>query len=219
MEFIFAKLAKLYYIAPALLLALTVHEFSHGLAAYFLGDPTAKRLGRLTLNPLKHLNLWGSLSFLFFNFGWANPVPFNPHYFKNIKRDTAITAAAGPASNFLLALLVAPFFHLFGYLYTQVPAMHNFFQYLSTVTFYLMFYNLILGIFNLIPIPPLDGSKILAAFLSDEYYIKWLQNERKGFAILIILIFAGRMFNFNLIGGIIIPPVNFIIHLLTGINI
>jgi len=151
-----------------LILAITIHEISHGTVAYFLGDPTAKDEGRLTFNPLKHLDLWGSfllpliLFFLSagqFIFGWAKPVPFNPFNFKNPKRDTGLIGLAGPLSNFLLALAFGIFIRLI--VHFQIAALLNLVPFFDLI----VQINLMLGVFNLVPIPPLDGSKILFSLL------------------------------------------------------
>lgn len=181
--------------ALAALIALTVHEFSHGFAAYKLGDPTARSFGRLTLNPLKHLDPFGALCMIFFHFGWAKPVPINPRYFKKPKRDFAITALAGPLSNLILSFLSA-FFYLL--LYKELSGI----RFESTLTLnlasnlllfvYLMHaINLGLAIFNLIPIPPLDGSKILNVILPPKAYFGIMRYERQIYFGLIGWLFLG----------------------------
>lgn len=181
--------------ALAALIALTVHEFSHGFAAYKLGDPTARSFGRLTLNPLKHLDPFGALCMIFFHFGWAKPVPINPRYFKKPKRDFAITALAGPLSNLILSFLSA-FFYLL--LYKELSGI----RFESTLTLnlasnlllfvYLMHaINLGLAIFNLIPIPPLDGSRILNVILPPKAYFGIMRYERQIYFGLIGWLFLG----------------------------
>ena len=151
----------------AVLVALTVHEYAHGYAAYKLGDNTASSLGRLTLNPIKHLDPFGALCMLFFRFGWAKPVPINPRNFKNPKRDFAITAVAGPLTNIVISFISAFFLLLCNRLFTVTGSvMLNNMQYYTTLFLYIFHaVNLGLGIFNLIPIPPFDGSRILNAVL------------------------------------------------------
>jgi Zn-dependent protease len=161
--------------ALAALLCLTVHEVSHGYVAYKLGDPTAYNLGRLSLNPIKHLDPLGTISLILFRFGWAKPVPVNSRYFKKPKRDFALVALGGPVSNMIMAFLAIPI--LFGLqilfaptLYSQDPEVtgsvwYNFCN--NSIIFLSIFHymNIGLAIFNLIPIPPLDGSRLLSAFL------------------------------------------------------
>lgn len=187
-----------------LFLAITVHEFAHGYAAYKLGDPTAKYSGRLSLNPLKHLDPIGALCMLLFRFGWAKPVPINPMYFRNRKRDTAITALAGPAANIVLALiaviLLAPLVAV------MLPNYNNFItDFLYNILIECIGVNMSFAAFNLIPFPPLDGSKILGVFLSAENYNRLLQYERFGFPILILLSFTGALSN---IVGFIVTPIS-----------
>ncbi|MCS7279026.1 MAG: site-2 protease family protein [Thermodesulfobacteriaceae bacterium] len=176
---------------PSLLLALTVHEFSHGLLAYHLGDPTPKWAGRLTLNPLKHLDFFGTLTlFLTQAIGWAKPVPINPHYFKNFWRDMALVSLAGPISNLLLAIVMGLFYHFFNYLYLTFTKL-SFLEPLVMMSYLGVRINLGLGIFNLLPIPPLDGSKILVKFLPQEFRYKFLSYEFIGFFIILILALSG----------------------------
>jgi len=208
--------------ATAFLAALTIHEFSHGYAAYMLGDDTAKRQGRLTLNPLKHLDVFGTLMILFAGIGWAKPVPFNPYNFKEIKIGSALTAAAGPASNFILATFTAIIIRLlpegtFGHTVTTFA--HIFHPNASFITISLFLFvhvNILLGCFNLLPVPPLDGSKIIGGFLPDNMYFKWMSWESKaGMVLMIVLligVFTGRSIIFMIIG----PPMEFIRALLLG---
>ncbi|MCK4359306.1 MAG: site-2 protease family protein [Candidatus Cloacimonetes bacterium] len=197
-----------------ILYALTVHEFSHGYIAYRLGDDTAKRAGRLTLNPLKHLDPIGTIMLFIAHIGWARPVPINPYNFKNVKKDTAYVALAGPAANFISAVIFSVIFNIFNPTVYMVEK--NVFL---LILFYTIFINIALGLFNLIPFPPLDGSKILGAFLSDEAYYRYQRFERKGAFILIGIILVSNLMGLNIIGGVIMPPINFFIKLLTGISI
>jgi Zn-dependent protease len=197
-----------------ILYALTVHEFSHGYVAYRLGDDTAKRAGRLTLNPLKHLDPLGTIMLFIAHIGWARPVPINPYNFRDIKRDTAYVALAGPVANFISAVIFSLIFNFFN---SGTQAFyHNVFM---VILFYTIFINVALGLFNLIPFPPLDGSKILGAFLSDETYFRYQRFERKGALILVGVIIFSNLLGLNIIGGIIMPPINFFMSLLTGIAI
>ncbi|MBR2466486.1 MAG: site-2 protease family protein [Clostridia bacterium] len=181
--------------ALAALIALTVHEFSHGYAAYRLGDPTARNFGRLTLNPLKHLDPFGALCMIFFHFGWAKPVPINPRYFKNPKKGFAITALAGPLSNLILSLLSALAYLLLLNAFDGV-GFESEFTYKLAVNFLLFVYclhtvNLGLAIFNLVPIPPLDGSRILNVILPPKTYFGIMRYERQIYFGLIGWLFLG----------------------------
>lgn len=205
---------------PILLISLTVHEFSHGYVAYILGDDTAKRAGRLTLNPISHIDPIGLLMLFIARIGWAKPVPINPYNFQNYKRDTALTAAAGPAANFTLAILLSVFFNLIKKFNPEImDYASNFTQILLWMLVYAILINLALGLFNLIPIPPMDGSKILGGFLSDEAYYKYTAKERQGAQILMIILAVSFVFRLNILGKIIMPPLNFFLGLLTGITL
>ena len=173
-------------IIPALL-CITLHELSHGYVAYKLGDNTAKERGRLTLNPLKHLDIVGLLMMMVFHVGWAKPVPVNMFRFKNPKRDMAITALAGPVSNFLISIV---FLFIFGLLYIPLQAgkLGIYILNMLEMTAYL---SLGLGLFNLIPVPPLDGSKVLFSLLSNEHYYKLMRYEKYGMIVMLILVSTG----------------------------
>ena len=205
---------------PILLIALTVHEFSHGYVAYLLGDDTAKRAGRLTLNPISHIDPFGLIMLFIARIGWAKPVPINPYNFRNYKKDTALTAAAGPAANFILAILLSIIFNLIKKMNPDI--MYNassLTQFWLSMLLYAILINLALGLFNLIPIPPMDGSKILGGFLSDEAYYKYTARERQGAQLLMIILAISFVFRLNIIGSIIMPPLNFFLKLLTGITL
>ena len=173
---------------PLVLLAISVHECAHGLAAYFLGDNTAKYNGRLSLNPLRHMDIMGTICMLLFGFGWASPVPVNPQYFKNPKAGMSIVGLAGPLSNFLMALLFALLLGIFLSYPLPPSSITDFFISLLMTG---MSLNVGLGIFNLIPFPPLDGSKILAYFLPNKWYYRLMEYERYAMPILMILLFFG----------------------------
>ena len=187
--------------AAAVLLCLSVHETCHGLAALVLGDPTAKARHRLSLNPLRHID-WLGLAMMFVaGFGWAKPVPVNPNYFKKPKQGMAVTALAGPASNFLLALLTMLISRLI-YLYAPYnPVWQTVFDFCLYTVAPL---SIGLGLFNLLPLPPLDGSKVLAMFLPDRAYAVWMRYERYGMLVLLLLSFAdiGSSFISNAILGV-----------------
>ena len=172
----------------AVLICLILHETCHGIAAFFLGDPTAKRNHRLSLNPLRHIDWVGLAAMVLTGVGWAKPVPVNPNYFKHPKQGMAITALAGPASNLLLALWLLLGARL---MYTHALTTGE----LNETLFYFLLNTALLsiglGVFNLIPIPPLDGSKVLGAFLSDRAYFTLMRYERYGMLVLLALSFLG----------------------------
>ena len=186
------------------LFSLTVHEVSHGYVSYLLGDDTAKRMGRLSLNPLKHLDPIGALCMFFFHFGWAQAVPINPNRYKNFRLGTVLVSLAGPVSNLVLAFLgslVYVYLWDIKHIYSGVPI--DFLEMLIVM-------NVGLAVFNFVPISPLDGSKILLAFLPERAYRFVLTYERFGFIILLILT------SFSFFGGFInaveIPILNFFIR-------
>ncbi len=186
------------YFLGALIVSLTVHEAAHAVVAYYLGDPTAKMQGRVTLNPLKHLDPVGSIVFLITQqIGWGRPVPVDPRYFQHPVRDNALVALAGPVSNFLLAFAVAvPLKYLGGYM----PG------FLLMVLWMMFNVNVSLGLFNLFPFPPLDGSKVIGVFVPKKYhglYEDYLENGVKYFiAIILIDAFILRnYFGFSLFGS------------------
>jgi len=196
-----------------LLMSIVIHEVSHGAMANYLGDPTAKHAGRLTLNPIKHLDLWGSilipLMLLLFHspflFGWAKPVPYNPYNLKNQKWGPAMVAAAGPGSNLIVAMV-------FGSALRFIPftnTVHT--ENLIQIFAYIVLINLLLAVFNLVPIPPLDGSKILFAALPYKYQRLSFQMERYG--MILVLFFILFFFKF------IIPIIFWLFKLIVGTSI
>lgn len=176
----------------AVLLCLTVHETCHGLAARALGDPTAKRAHRLSLNPLKHIDWLGFACMLLLGFGWAKPVPVDMRYFKNPKRGMALTALAGPVSNLLLAILLL----LCGRVLYDFAPYTAFWDALFSFLLTTAMLSVGLGVFNLIPIPPLDGSKVLFALLPERAYLTLMRFERYGVLLLYALVFFGALDNF-----------------------
>ena len=168
----------------AVFLCLTVHETCHGLAAYALGDPTAKGQHRLSFNPLRHIDWLGFVSMLIVGFGWAKPVPVDMRYFKKPKQGMALTALAGPVSNFLMAVL---FLFLVRWMYWNAPAT-ALALWLYDFLLNVVILNIGLGLFNLLPIPPLDGSKVLFALLPDRLYWKLMRYERYGMLVLLLLV-------------------------------
>lgn len=190
--------------------SIILHEISHAWAANWLGDDTAQRQRRLSLNPLRHVDMFGTVILpllLYFSagfvFGYAKPVPINPHNFRNFKRDSGLTAMAGPLANILIAVIFAFVYHF--------TATNLFMAAISTYVIYL---NLLLALFNLIPIPPLDGSKVLGMFLSDTAYYRWTLQERKGMMILIAVLIGSNLLGLNIVGKLLMPVVNLCMHLL-----
>ena len=172
-------------VIPALI-CITLHELSHGFVAYKLGDNTAKNMGRLTLNPIKHIDIFGLIMMVVFKFGWAKPVPVNMRNFKNPKHDMAITALAGPLSNVLICCVVL---FIYGLVYLPCNLAGTEFAgsllYAVYITAYL---SIALAICNIIPMPPLDGSQVLFSLMSDEGYMKLMRYERYGMLLLLALI-------------------------------
>ncbi len=175
-------LIELLFVIPCVMIALTVHEVAHGYMAFKLGDPTARNLGRLTLNPLKHIDPIGTLCMVLFHFGWARPVPINSRHFKKPRRDMALTAAAGPLSNIIMAFAGVLVRQILIVIFDAFPAHSQFTAYIQyaavTLATYFHLLNLSLGLFNLIPVPPLDGSRIFLVFLPAKYYFGIMKYER-----------------------------------------
>lgn len=202
---------KMVILIPPILFAVTIHEVAHGWVAWRLGDPTARSMGRLTLNPVRHLDPFGTLVFfLTQTIGWARPVPVNPVYFKDPKKDMIWVSVAGPASNILVALVSAIFVR-YG-LRPISPLLPDFILTpLVLISILSVQLNIGLAVFNLIPIPPLDGSKVLMGLLPRGLAVKYAEFERWGFVLLLVLVFTG------VAGRIIVPLVYYLNNLFMGI--
>jgi Zn-dependent protease len=203
-------------VAPGFLLAITVHESAHGFVAYKFGDPTAKQEGRLTFNPLSHLDPVGTLVLILTRtIGWAKPVPVNPRYFKNPRRDMLWVSLAGPAANLIAAIALVVLLHLVIFIWSTLGPNQTssfFFRPFALMLSRGVFINVVLAVFNIIPVPPLDGSKILSGLLPLRQAYQFEKLEPYGFIILMALIFT------NAINYVITPPIQIIFNvLMTGL--
>ena len=206
------------FVLPITVISLTIHEYAHGFVAYKLGDPTAKESGRLTLNPLAHIDPIGFLIMLVLRFGWAKPVPVNPLYFKNPKKGMMLTALAGPVSNIILGI-ISTFFALFFY-YSKIASLYAVFQFFALMAML----NFGLAAFNLIPVHPFDGSRILSYFMPNAFSNFTAQYGSYiyiAFFVFIMLtdyvsdaIYTVQMFCFNTVGNVLEYPAKFLANLI-----
>ncbi|SDK49960.1 site-2 protease family protein [Natronincola ferrireducens] len=190
---------------PGILLALTVHEFSHAYSAYLLGDPTAKHYGRLTLNPMSHIDIVGFLMLIFFRFGWAKPVPINPNNFVNRKAGYFIVSIAGPISNIILAVFLT--------LGLGLAIKFELSVFIYDLLYFAIFINLVLAVFNLFPIPPLDGSKLLLTILPSRFEYKYYELQKYSYVLLFLLVY------FRIINKMLFPIVTYMLNMLMGLVI
>ncbi len=191
---------------PVLLFAITIHEYGHGKAALSLGDPTAKEHGRLTLNPLSHLDPLGAICLFLFNFGWAKPVPVDPRYFKNPRRDIVLMSMSGPIANLSAAFVAGIFVRYF-----LLP-----FEVYQKVLVYLVLMNVGLGLFNLIPIPPLDGSHILENILPNSISSVYRRFRRYGAFFLIAVVLLDNFAHTGILNRVLVYPMLALSHLFAG---
>ena len=205
----------------ALLVGITVHEFSHALAAYSLGDMTARRLGRLTLNPVRHLDPMGTILIFLVGFGWGKPVPVNHAALRKGRQGMAAVAAAGPVSNMLTAAVAAIPLRM---KVLDLPSSFSFMDsitsgpdsFLSAILVFIIIFNIILAIFNLIPLFPLDGSSVTLGILPAEQARSFARLERYGPGILMMVIAADFIFRVGILRGIMLPMVNYATQVIVG---
>lgn len=199
-------------LAPPFLFALTFHELAHGYVAWRLGDPTAKDAGRLTMNPIKHIDPLGALAFIIMKIGWAKPVPVNPAYFRNPHQGMLQVALAGPGANLLLAVVSAVLVRILFSLPLSDPSplLVGLLQPMAQMLVASVWINIMLAVFNILPIPPLDGSKVLMGILPPDAARSYAQMEPYGFILLLVLFYLG------LIGKVIMPIIQFSTNLLLG---
>ena len=183
MSFLLEKIINI----PIVLIALMFHELAHGWVSQKQGDPTPRLAGRMTLNPVEHLDPVGTLLMIVTGFGWAKPVPINPRYYKDPKKGMALTALAGPLSNILLAFAALLIYGIIFIIYIKLGIFGRSIDSIGFITSRFITMNLCFAVFNLIPIPPLDGSRILGLFLSNRTYFKIQEYERYSFILIIVL--------------------------------
>jgi Zn-dependent protease len=174
---------------PGVLVAMTFHEYAHGLVAFRLGDPTAYRAGRLSPEPWAHIDWFGLAALLLIGFGWAKPVPIDPRYFRRPQRDMMLVALAGPAANFVMAFMGAVAV-TYWQVHAGVPTSPGIGYYVFRILEYATVLNVAFGVFNLIPVPPLDGSRVVAGILPPSWLRRYYSLERFGLLILIVLLFT-----------------------------
>ncbi len=194
---------------PVLLFAVTIHEYAHGRMALHFGDPTAKQMGRLSFNPLIHIDPLGAICLFLFNFGWAKPVPVDSRYFRNPRKDVILMSLAGPAANLCAAFIAGMLIRFFA-----LPA-----EVYLRALLWLILMNLGLGLFNLLPLPPLDGSHVLENILPTEAAIKFRRWGRYGPLVLIGIILLDNFAHTGIVGSILVRPMFSLAHLFAGDNL
>lgn len=209
-ELLFSNPIEFIIVAVLLVIAISVHEFSHAYAADHLGDPTPRLAGRLTLDPRAHLDPIGTLLIFIVGFGWGKPVPFDPFNLRDPKRDSAIISFAGPLSNLLMAICASLLFRFLDAIPVIFPSL------IGEILFQFIYFNVLLAVFNLIPVHPLDGFKVVAGLLPKKYYSDWMDLSRYGMIFLIMLIFP--FFGNSPIFTIVSPVVKFLLSFLLPIR-
>ena len=196
-------ITELLYVIPAVLIVLTVHEFGHAYVAYKMGDVTAKEEGRLSLNPLRHIDPIGLLALIIFRFGWGKPVPVDFTALRNLRKGMVFVSLAGPLANFILAFALAPLFNWM----SRNPIALTGFGYFVQLVQYIIVLSVYLGIFNLIPIPPLDGSKIVFAFTKNP--LRFLYDDSLNYygIIFLVIILSVPFFRFNYFFLRVVSPI------------
>lgn len=189
LSYFISQIQSMLYVAPAVLAAIIFHECAHGWVSDRLGDPTPRQAGRLTLNPIRHLDLAGTLCLLFFHMGWAKPVPINARYYKNPRRGVILVSLAGPFANFILAFLSLL---LYGLLVLYAPSASSFWRTAEIIVYYGAVINVGLGVFNLIPFPPLDGSHVLEEFI-PAVGVFFSRFQSYGRLLLLLLLASGAL--------------------------
>lgn len=209
-ELLFSNPVEFIIVAVLLVIAISVHEFSHAAAADRLGDPTPRLAGRLTVDPRAHLDPIGTLLIFIAGFGWGKPVPFDPFNLRDPKRDSAIISFAGPLSNLVMAVAASLLFRFLDAVPVIFPSI------IGSILFQFIYFNVLLAVFNLIPVHPLDGFKVVAGLLPKKYYSDWMDLSRYGMIFLIMLIFP--FFGNSPIFTIVSPVVKFLLSFLLSIK-
>lgn len=205
----FDNIQELIVKIPVLLFAITVHEYAHARTALSLGDPTAKLAGRITFNPISHMDPFGAICLFLFNFGWAKPVPVNPRYFRNPRMGSLWVSLAGPLANLGVALVMGILIRYFLFPWDLY----------LTMLIPMLLMNIGLGLFNLLPIPPLDGSHVLESLLPYSALVKYRQIERYAPIVLMSIFFADQFLHLRIFSRLLGYPIFYLAHLLAGDNL